>query len=92
MDYERFKKLIEDGVDCYILNTGEFMGKKVTKENTFAALEAVVDGTAQFKPFGNIPGILGEYKDIYVDAADMDKNGNVSIADLTALIDYILLQ
>ena len=57
MDYERFKKLIEDGVDCYILNTGEFMGKKVTKENTFAALEAVVDGTAQFKPFGNIPGI-----------------------------------
>ena len=57
MDYERFKKLIEDGVDCYILNTGEFMGKKVTKENTFAALKAVVDGTAQFKPFGNIPGI-----------------------------------
>lgn len=57
MDYERFKKLIEDGVSCYILNTGEFMGKKVTKENTFAALEAVVDGTAQFKPFGEIPGI-----------------------------------
>ncbi len=57
MDYERFKKLIEDGVSCYILNTGEFMGKKVTKENTFAALEAVVDGTAQFKPFGRIPGI-----------------------------------
>ncbi len=36
--------------------------------------------------------LLGEYKDIYFDAADMDKNGNVSIADLTALIDYILLQ
>lgn len=57
MDYERFKKLIADGVACYVLNTGEFMGKKVTKENTFAALEAVVDGTAQFKPFGGIPGI-----------------------------------
>lgn len=57
MDYERFKKLIEDGVACYILNTGAYMGKKVSKENTFSVLEAVVDGTAQFKPFGKIPGM-----------------------------------
>ena len=34
VDYERFKKLIEDGVACYILNTGEFMGKKIKKETT----------------------------------------------------------
>ena len=56
MDYERFKALIEDGVDCYVLNTGDFMGKKVKKEDTFAALEAVVDGTAKFEPTG-LPGV-----------------------------------
>ena len=28
VDYERFKKLISDGVDCYILNTGDYMGTK----------------------------------------------------------------
>ena len=29
-DYEKFKVLVEDkNVDCYIINTGEFMGKKV---------------------------------------------------------------
>ena len=37
-DYEAFKKLVaEKNVDCYIINTGEFMGKKVTKEVTLAA-------------------------------------------------------
>ncbi len=57
MDYERFKKLLEDGVSCYVLNTGDFMGKKVPKEVTFSVIEAIVDGTAEFKPFGNLPGL-----------------------------------
>ena len=52
-DYEKFKKLVaEKNVACYIINTGDFMGKKVQKETTLGVLEAVVDGTAQFKPWG----------------------------------------
>ena len=37
---------------CYIINTGDFMGKKVQKEDTLGILEAVVEGKAQFKTWG----------------------------------------
>lgn len=52
-DYEKFKKLVaERNVDCYIINTGEFMGKKVQPKDTLGVIEAVVDGTANFKQWG----------------------------------------
>ena len=57
VDYERFRALFEDGVECYILNTGSFMDKKVPKEMTLSILEAIVEGKADFKPIGGIPGI-----------------------------------
>lgn len=57
VDYERFKKLIEDGVQCFILNTGDFMGKKIQPAVTLSLLEGIVDGTAKFVPFGGIPGM-----------------------------------
>jgi len=52
-DYEKFKKLVADRhVDCYIINTGDFMGKKVQPKDTLGVIEAIVDGTAQFKQWG----------------------------------------
>ena len=51
-DFERFRALFDDGVDCYILNTGEFMGKKVTPSDTLGILERIVEGEASFVPFG----------------------------------------
>ncbi len=48
MDYNRFKELIETGVDCYILNTGEFMGTKVKPAHTLGIIEAIVSKTAKF--------------------------------------------
>lgn len=51
VDFLRFQKLIEDGVDCYILNTGFFMGKKVKKENTLGVIEAIVEQRAEFIPW-----------------------------------------
>ena len=52
-DYEKFKKLVgERKVDCYILNTGEFMGKKVKPADTLGVLESIVEGTANFKQWG----------------------------------------
>ncbi len=57
MDYIRFKQLIEDGVDCYILNTGEFMGKKVEPKHTLGILEAIVEGNAKFEKWENFSDI-----------------------------------
>ncbi len=57
MDYERFKALIEDGVDCYILNTGDFMGTKVQPKHTLGIIEAIVEGTAKFHKWENFSDI-----------------------------------
>lgn len=52
-DYEKFKKLVaERNVDCYIINTGDFMGKKVQPKDTLGIIEAIVEGTAEFKKWG----------------------------------------
>ncbi len=52
-DYEKFKKLVaERNVDCYIINTGDFMGKKVKPADTLGVIEAIVEGTANFKQWG----------------------------------------
>jgi len=53
VDYERFKALLDGGVDCYILNTGDFMGKKVEPKHTLGIIEAIVEGKARFVPWGN---------------------------------------
>ena len=47
------KKLVEEkNVDCYIVNTGDFMGKKVQPKDTLGILEAIVEGKAEFKQWG----------------------------------------
>ncbi len=57
VDYTRFKQLIADGVDCYILNTGEFMGTKVKPAHTLGIIEAIVEGTANFHKWENFSDI-----------------------------------
>ncbi|MCI8788762.1 MAG: phosphoenolpyruvate carboxykinase (ATP), partial [Lachnospiraceae bacterium] len=52
-DYEKFKKLVaEKNVDCYIINTGDFMGKKVKPADTLGILETIVEKKATFKQWG----------------------------------------
>ena len=52
-DYEKFKKLVEEkNVDCYIINTGDFMGKKFNPADTLGILETIVEEKAEFKPWG----------------------------------------
>ena len=71
-DYKKFKHLVEEkNVDCYIINTGDFYGKKVQKEDTLGVIEAVVENKANFKkwgPFSDIeicewPGFVPDLKD-----------------------------
>ena len=54
-DYEKFEYLFENGVRCYVLNTGHFRGKKVPKDLTIELVEGVVDGDLRFKRW--IPGM-----------------------------------
>lgn len=73
-DYEKFKKLVADkNVDCFIINTGEFMGKKVQKEDTLGVLEAVVEGKADFKKWGPFEDIeIFEWEGFVPDLGDKD--------------------
>ena len=71
-DYYKFKKLFdENNVDCYILNTGHFMDKKVTPAVTLGALESVIENSAKFEKWGtfsdleimNIDGFVPDMSD-----------------------------
>lgn len=57
VDYTRFKDLIADGVECYILNTGDFMGTKVQPKHTLGIIEAIVEGKANFHKWENFSDI-----------------------------------
>lgn len=70
MDYTRFKQLFDDGVDCYILNTGDFMGKKVQPKDTLGILEAIIEGNAKFEKLGNFSDI----QTMHVDGFDANFN------------------
>jgi phosphoenolpyruvate carboxykinase (ATP) len=62
-DYLKFKALFEKRhVECYILNTGFFMDKKIPKEITLGALEEIIEETANFVKFGNFSNL--EYMEI----------------------------
>lgn len=57
-DFNKFKSLFEaNHVDCYILNTGDFMGKKVTPAITLGVLEDIVENKANFKKWGSFSDI-----------------------------------
>lgn len=53
-DFNKFKELFDNGVDAYIINTGEFLGKKVKPKDSLGVIEAVVENKANFEKFGPI--------------------------------------
>ena len=73
-DYEKFKKLVEEkNVDCYIINTGDFMGKKVKPADTLGILEAIVEKKAAFKKWGPFSDIeIMDWDGFDVDMDDED--------------------
>ncbi len=71
LDYDRFKKLIEDGVECYILNTGDFMGKKVQPRHTLGIIEDIVEGKAKFQKWESLSDVeIMKLDDFKVDMSD----------------------
>lgn len=73
-DYVKFKALVEErNVDCYIINTGDFMGKKVQPKDTLGVIEAIVDGKAEFKQWGPFEDIeIFEWEGFVPDLNDAD--------------------
>ena len=78
-DYEKFKKLVEEkNVDCYIVNTGDFMGTKVKPADTLGILETIVEGKANFTQWGPFADVEimteweGKTADFTPDFADAD--------------------
>ncbi|MCT4660223.1 MAG: phosphoenolpyruvate carboxykinase (ATP) [Tissierellales bacterium] len=72
-DYISFRNLFRDKeVDCYILNTGHFIDKKIEKETTLGILEAIIENKADFKQWGpfkeieimEIEGFIPDIEDI----------------------------
>lgn len=56
-DYTAFKALFDKGVECYIINTGKFMGKDIPPAVTLGSIEGNVDGTAEYQSFGSIDSL-----------------------------------
>ena len=73
-DYVKFKKLVEEkNVDCYIINTGDFMGKKVKPSDTLGIIEKIVDNDASFKQWGNFKDIdIMDWEGFVPDLNDAD--------------------
>lgn len=57
-DYLNFKSLFKNkGIDCYVLNTGFFLELKIPPKVTLALIEQIIEGTAKFETFANVPDI-----------------------------------
>ena len=79
-DYEKFKKLVEEkNVDCYIVNTGDFMGQKVKPADTLGILETIVEGKAQFTQWGPFEDI--EIMNTWDGQTEGFKNFNADLGD-----------
>ena len=89
-DYNKFKDLFENtGVDCYVLNTGYFMNKKVTPEITLGLFEKIVAKEIIFKKLEDIEEI--EY--VHMEGFNPDfsnvKYKKLFIKRLNSRVDYI---
>ncbi len=72
-DYLKFKDLFSNmGVDCYIINTGFFLEKKITPKITLGLIEDIVTNKAKFEMFGDfdeleympIEGFVPNFKEL----------------------------
>ncbi|SFH93287.1 phosphoenolpyruvate carboxykinase (ATP) [Pisciglobus halotolerans] len=89
-DYSNFKYLFSrKDIDCYILNTGFFLDKKIPKEVTLGAVEKIVEGKGTFKPFGSIKDI--EYLEVEGFDPDLNDSSYKSLVDerIKMRVEYI---
>jgi phosphoenolpyruvate carboxykinase (ATP) len=93
---QKFKALFKErGVQCFIINTGHFLDRKIPKEVTIGIIESIVDETAEFKPFGkmsdvktiDIEGFVPDFTDpAYVELLVKSMNNRINYLD--SLLDF----
>ena len=89
-DYNKFKDLFENtGVDCYVLNTGYFMNKKVTPEITLGLIEKIVAKEIVFKQLENIEEVEFVQMDGFNPDFSNAKYKKLFIKRLNSRVDYI---
>ncbi|MGT2958517.1 phosphoenolpyruvate carboxykinase [Streptococcus bovimastitidis] len=72
-DFEKFYQLFASGVDCYIINTGDYLNQNIGKETTLSCIEVVIDQTAHFQDFDKLPGFSYlDIEDFVVDENNTD--------------------
>ena len=89
-DYHNFKNLFENtNVDCYVLNTGYFLDKNITKDVTLGLIEQIVSQNITFKKFYNLDELsYVEIEGYNIDFANV-KYRNLVIDRLKSRIGYI---
>lgn len=89
-DYKKFKDLFENtGVDCYVLNTGYFMNKKVTPKMTLGLIEKIVSKDIEFKKLENVDEILSVDIDGFNPDFSNDNYKKLFLKRLNTRVDYI---
>jgi phosphoenolpyruvate carboxykinase (ATP) len=89
-DYNKFKDLFENtGVDCYVINTGYFLNKDITKTLTLSIIEDIVEGTIQFDDLVGLSEIQTTNIDGYNPDFTSEKFKKLFIERLEARIHYI---
>ena len=89
-DYLNFKNLFEKtNIDCYVINTGYFLHKNITKNITLGLIEQIVEKEIKFKEFCN----LKELSFVEIEGYNPDfknkKYKNLVIDRLKSRIEYI---
>ncbi|EFR44980.1 phosphoenolpyruvate carboxykinase (ATP) [Streptococcus pseudoporcinus] len=69
-DFDKFYQLFASGVDCYIINTGDFLNQNIDKQTTLSCIEAIIDQTADFKNFEKVP----DFSYLQLDEFTIDDN------------------
>lgn len=89
-DYEKFKKLVaERNVECFIINTGDFMGKKVKPADTLGIIEAIVEGKTNFKKWGPFADIeIFEWEGFVPDLNDAEYKSQL-VARMKDRIEFV---
>ncbi len=89
-DYENFKNLFENNdVDCYVLNTGNFLDKDITPKVTLGLIEEIVTEKISFNKFYNLNELsfvdLEEYRPDF----DNSEYKNLVVKRLRDRVSYI---
>jgi phosphoenolpyruvate carboxykinase (ATP) len=89
-DYQGFKRLFEDhDVDCYVINTGHFLHKKIPPKVTLDIISDIVNKKCCFQKWGNFDQLeIMEIEDFIPDMEDTDYLRKLRDS-INSRIDYI---